>query len=257
MFGEWCTVLVYEWWTCSSSVGVCIQLSCGHSHWWYWGYFLLEIKARYLRMRLSTRECVGKWASLFVHASERERETVCASSIVCHSGYGVSLPFRPLPSSHTHALSCTHSNMHTLSHVQKEACSIFKHFIFYCANSVCFTLGLKQNLPHHDNRYSCWNKISQMLSWFHSMNSLQNTWAATPNEQSGTNGVVGHTWKCYERANESATTTKNNVLFLKRVVGGKGDVNMTLKKLSMNKHAMHDVKNCTRYWWQCKRYECW
>ena len=145
MFGEWCTVLVYEWWTCSSSVGVCIQLSCGHSHWWYWGYFLLEIKARYLRMCLSERACVGKWASLFVHASERERERLCVRAAL--SAIQVMELAFPSPLclplthmlSHAHTLTCTH----TLFLSCTEACSIFKHFIFFCANSVCFTLGLK------------------------------------------------------------------------------------------------------------------
>ena len=183
---------------------VSIHLFCGHSQWWYWGYFLLEIKARYLRMCLSERACVGKWTSLCVHARERERERERLCVRAALSAIQVMELSFPSPLclplthmlSHAHTLTCTH----TLFLSCTEACSIFKHFIFYCANSVCFTLGLKQNLqnmPHHDNRYSCWNKISQMLSWFHSMNSLQNTWAATPNEQSGMAGVIGHTWKCW------------------------------------------------------------
>lgn len=33
--------------------------------------------------------------------------------------------------------------------------------------------------------------------------------------------------------------------FFKNGGGGGEDVNMTLKKLAMNKHGMNDVKNCT------------
>ena len=76
---------------------------------------------------------------------ERERETVCASSIVCHSGYGVSLPFRPLPSSHTHALSCTHSNMHTLFHVQKPVAYL----------NILFSTVLIQYASHWDSSRTC------------------------------------------------------------------------------------------------------
>ena len=215
MFGEWCTVLVYEWWTCSSSVGVCIQLSCGHSQWWYWGYFLLEIKARYLRMCLSERECVGKWASLCVHARERERETVCASSTVCHSGYGVSLPFHPLPSSHTHALSCTHSNMHTLSHVQKPVAYL----------NILFSTVLIQYASHWDLSRTC-RTCHTMTTDAHVEikshkcfpDSIAWTLYKMHRQQHQMNKVVWlvslviHENVHNERANESATT-KNKVLF--------------------------------------------